>query len=175
MKRIVFIALLLLTVSAHAQFHLGVKGGTSITKSDNSKNKAGWYIGPIAEFTFPIIGLGIDASVVYHQTNYSYDDDKTKSFEIPVRLKYSFGLGRTLGGFIAAGPQFTYLLGDNYCNDFATSLNTAIGIKVFKHFQVEAGYLFPLGRTFQDLVAGGSQDLGKSKRKGWQLSLAYFF
>lgn len=175
MRKVLFLALLLFAVSTHAQFHFGFKGGMSITNAGNNDNKTGWYIGPTAEFTLPLIGLGIDASAVYHQTDYSYDGSKTKSFEMPVRLKYSFGLGRTLGGFIAAGPQFTYLLGDNYCNDFATSLNTAIGVKLFKHFQVEAGYLFPLGRTFQDLVVGGSQELGESKRKGWQLSLAYFF
>lgn len=177
MKRIVFIALLLLTVSAHAQFHFGVKGGISITNLDDRHEGAvaGWYIGPTAEFTFPILGLGIDAAAVYHKVDYSQKDtmEESQSIEIPVRLKYSFGLGRTLGGFIAAGPQFTFLFNDDYCNDFATSLNASAGIKLFKHLQAEIGYLFPLGRTIDQLMLGGSPK--KVKRKGWQLSLAYFF
>ena len=186
MKRIVFIALLLLTVSAHAQFHLGVKGGVSITNLDDRHEGAvaGWYIGPTTEFTFPILGLGIDAAAVYHKVDYSQKDtmEESQSIEIPVRLKYSFGLGRTLGGFIAAGPQFTFLLEDTYFNDFATSLNAAIGIKLLKHLQVEAGYLFPLGRTMKGMMIGIAdpnsppRDMSYDiKRKGWQLSLAYFF
>ena len=183
MKRIVFIALLLLTVSAHAQFHFGVKGGISITNLDYSifdppkVNYTGWHIGPTAEFTLPLLGLGIDAAVFYATWG-----DETKSFEIPVRLKYSFGIGSFLGGFIAVGPQFTYLLEDEYRNNFATSLNTAIGVKLLKHLQVEAGYLFPIGRTMKDIAYGiVHPDLPSPdhsfyiKRKGWQLSLAYFF
>lgn len=178
MKKIQFLALLLVAVSAHAQFHFGFKGGASITNLDyrHEGSVAGWYIGPTAEFTLPILGLGIDAAAVYHKVDYSQIDtiEESESFEIPVRLKYSFGLGRTLGGFIAAGPQFTYFVGDNsYYNDFATSLNTSVGVKLFKHFQAEAGYLFPLGRTIDQLWIGGPTT--EVKRKGWQLSLAYFF
>ena len=112
---------------------------------------------------------------LYNKVDYSQKDitEESQSIEIPVRLKYSFGLGRILGAYIAAGPQFTFLLGDDYCNDFATSLNTAIGVKLFKHIQVEAGYLFPLGRTMEILMDGGAPK--DAKRKGWQLSLAYFF
>ena len=184
MRKILFLALLLFAVSAHAQFHFGFKGGASITILDDiDSHKSGWYIGPTADFTLPLLGLGIDASALYHQVNYTtWGGDNTKSFEIPVRLKYSFGLGRTLGGFIAAGPQFTFLLGDNYRNDFATSLNTAIGVKLLKHLQVEASYLFPIGRTMKDIgYAIVHPDLPAPdtsyniKRKGWQLSLAYFF
>lgn len=174
MKKILLIAFLFATVSAHAQFHFGFKGGVSITNLDYSKlnpskvNYTGWHIGPTAEFTFPLLGLGIDAAAFYATSG-----DETKSFEIPVRLKYSFGIGRTLGGFIAVGPQFTYLFNDDYVNDFATSLNTAVGIKLFKHLQAEVGYLFPIGPTMKPFMIGGSPD--KVKRKGWQLSLAYFF
>lgn len=177
MKKIVLIALLLVTVSAHAQFHFGVKGGVNITNlnSRHEGSVAGWNIGPTAEFTFPILGIGIDAAALYNKVDYSQKDitEESQSIEIPVRLKYSFGLGRILGAYIAAGPQFTFLLGDDYCNDFATSLNTAIGVKLFKHIQVEAGYLFPLGRTMEILMDGGAPK--DAKRKGWQLSLAYFF
>ena len=178
MRKVLFLALLLFAISAHAQFHFGFKGGISITNKDDRQegSVAGWYIGPTAEFTLPFWGLGIDAAAVYHKVDYSQTDsrDESQSFEIPVRLKYSFGLGRTLGGFIAAGPQFTYFVGDNtYFNDFATNLNTAIGIKLFKHFQAEAGYLFPLGRTVEKIMIGGPSI--EVKRKGWQISLAYFF
>ena len=177
MKKILLIAFLLVTVSAHAQFHLGFKGGTSITNLDNryEGDVTGWYIGPTIEFTLPILGIGIDATALYHKVDYSQKDttEESQSIEIPIRLKYSFGVGHTIGGYIAVGPQFTYLFNDDYVNDFATSLNTAVGIKLFKHLHAEMGYLFPMGRTIEQLMIGASPK--KVKRKGWQLSLAYFF
>lgn len=72
MRKILFLALLLVAVSAHAQFHFGFKGGASITILDDiDSHKSGWYIGPTAEFTLPLLGLGIDASALYHQVNYT--------------------------------------------------------------------------------------------------------
>ena len=63
-----------LMMAAPAQAHLikfGVKGGLNMSKIDwkggvegNKDNTTGFFIGPMAEVTLPIIGLGIDGALM---------------------------------------------------------------------------------------------------------------
>lgn len=61
-----------MTMPAQAQIHFGVKGGLNLSKasfsnvSENFKkdNFTGFFIGPMAEFNIPIVGLGVDASLL---------------------------------------------------------------------------------------------------------------
>lgn len=72
-------------------------------------------MGPMAEFTLPIIGIGADVAALYSQTDLGVDGEKTmklKTFAVPVNLKWSFGLGSMLGAYIAAGPQFDFNIGN---------------------------------------------------------------
>lgn len=49
------------------------KGGLNVSKlhlseeTFKSDNRTGFFIGPTAEFTLPLLGLGIDASAMYNQ------------------------------------------------------------------------------------------------------------
>ena len=61
-----------MAMPAQAQIHFGVKGGLNLSKasfsnvSENFKkdNFTGFFIGPMAEFNIPIVGLGVDASLL---------------------------------------------------------------------------------------------------------------
>ena len=56
----------------------GVKGGVNLSKIDldgnlytgNKGNKTGFFIGPMAEITIPIIGLGVDGALLFCSTGY---------------------------------------------------------------------------------------------------------
>lgn len=67
------IACLALAIPAQAQIKFGVKGGLNVSKlhfseeTFKSDNRTGFFIGPTAEFTLPLLGLGIDASALYNQ------------------------------------------------------------------------------------------------------------
>ena len=112
MKKIISVFMvavcLMMAAPVQAQLHFGVKGGLNLSKASFSKdalkgdNQTGWFIGPMAEFTLPIIGVGADIAALYSQTDLAakgYDTDaKLKTFEIPVNLKWSFGLGSMFGG-----------------------------------------------------------------------------
>lgn len=58
-------------VPAQAQLKFGVKAGLNVSKASISKgvfssdNRTGFFIGPMAEFTLPIVGLGVDAALLY--------------------------------------------------------------------------------------------------------------
>ncbi len=130
MKQKLFIILLVLaTQVAMAQFHLGVKAGTNITKVDGKsfgdEFKYGYHLGGFAE-----IGLGgrlaIQPEVLFNQyqtrvdssfknvyqnaTNFSnYKDVKLNYLSIPILLNYKVGSLLSL----QAGPQFGVLLDKN--------------------------------------------------------------
>ena len=186
------VAVCTLTVlPAQAQLKFGVKGGLNITSLSlskdivNSDNRTGFFIGPMAEFTLPIVGLGVDAAVLYSQSraqmNYGKGAiaDNLKSLEVPINLKWTFGLGSLASGFIAAGPQFGWNVGNSSFvedaiqlkNNF-TTFNVGVGAKFLRHFQAGVNYNFSLGKVGQII---DNENLQKIKRKTWQISVAYLF
>lgn len=175
-----------MAMPAQAQLNFGVKGGLNLSKasfsnlSDNLKtdNFTGFFIGPMAEFTIPIVGLGVDASLLFAQrgVKVSADDGtsttvKQNGLDIPVNLKYTFGLGSLAGIFVAVGPDFYFDFDKSDTVDKKKSevgLNLGAGLKLLNHLQVGANYNIPLGDTAD--VSGGSY-----KTKTWQISVAYLF
>ena len=67
------VAMCLASIPAKAQFKWGLEGGVNLSKASlsgnmfDSSNRTGWFIGPKAQFTIPVIGLGIDGAVLYSQ------------------------------------------------------------------------------------------------------------
>jgi opacity protein-like surface antigen len=204
MKKFFTLVVLLatMTVAAQAQVKFGVKGGLNLTnmKFDNSvtnkSNQTGFFIGPTLNFTLPVVGLGIDASALYDQRSAKIDgsEDKLKqqSIQVPINLRYGFGLGNTASIYIFAGPQFGFNIGDKSANiidnalewrlkDSNLSANVGVGLMLLNHLQVSANYNIALGTTGESNVISttastvGNLVTGKTKANAWQLSVAYFF
>ena len=167
------------TTTAQAQLiKWGVKGGVNLTKIDfdggNKDNMAGFFIGPMAEVTIPVVGLGVDAALLFSQKGVKADNDayKQAGLDIPVNLKYTIGLGSALGIFIAAGPDFYFDFKDEEDGmerkKAQVGINVGAGLKLIQHLQIGVNYNIPIGDHFEwgDL---------KGKDKTWQVSLAYIF
>lgn len=180
---LVAVACLLMAQPAQAQLlKWGVKGGVNMSKIDwdggyegNKDNSTGFFIGPMAELTLPIIGLGVDGALLYSQRG--DDGFKQQGLEIPVNLKYTIGLGSMLGIYFAAGPDFFYNWKDldskkteeGYEKKSAqVGLNLGAGVKLLKHLQVGVNYQLPMGDSFK------IQNVN-SKTKTWQVSMAVLF
>ena len=203
MKKILSIvavmACLFMTVPAHAQLiKFGVKGGVNVSKLTFSKdvykgdNRTGFFIGPTAELTIPLAGLGFDVSALYNQTEAKFNgmgssilevEEKMKSIEFPINVKWTIGLGSTLSVFVAGGPQFGFNVGDSHyaevfdMNSCYKSFNVGGGLKLFRHLQAGVNYNFGISRLAKS-VSNSDKDeniLGDIKRKTWQLSLTYMF
>ena len=193
MKKVLAVCLVMvcmMAVPARAQLKFGLKGGLNISKvtfSTNdfkADNRTGFFVGPMADFTLPVLGLGVDAAVLYTQSGAKvqyaeYSESKTlKSFEIPVNLKYNIGLGSTLGAYVAAGPQFGFNIGSGHVADFSmrdsnVTFNVGAGVKFLKHLQAGLNYNFALSKVakYQD-EDGRKYDM---KKNTWQISVAYLF
>ena len=168
-----------MAMPAQAQINFGVKGGLNLSKASFSKadfkkdNFTGFFIGPMAEFTIPIVGLGVDGALLFSQRG--KDEVKQTGLEVPVNLKYTIGLGSLLGIYVAAGPDFFF---DFKKKDYVdrkkaqVALNLGAGVKLLKHLQVGVTYQLPMGDSFTWKNAG---DAIGAKNKTWQVSAAYLF
>ena len=170
-KSLIVCSLALLSfIPASAQFSYGIRGGLNLVNNDitnvdensamSKDSYTGFFIGPMIELQVPIIGIGVDASVLYSQKGLkvSQDEDmKNQSIAVPVSLKYSLGLGNFAAVFVAAGPQFDYKIGDlkyefkdaTEAKEFALeqstwSINVGAGVKLINHIQAGVNYNIPI-------------------------------
>lgn len=179
---LVVIACLIMAIPAQSQVRFGVKGGLDVSKlnTELAENATGFFVGPMVDFTLPIVGLGIDAAALYSQSGIKFEGtskENLKTIEVPVNLKWTVGLGSTLGVFVAAGPQFGFGLNDidkylEYKKAFV-SVNVGAGVKLLRHLQIGVNYNFGASKVC-DLDE--NDRLTESLRKNsWQVSLAYIF
>ena len=172
-----------MAMPVQAQIHFGVKGGLNLSEASLSNvsgnfkkdNFTGFFIGPMAEVTLPIVGLGVDGALLFSQRGIKMEDRKIKQngLDIPVNLKYNIGLGSLLGIYIAAGPDFYFDFEKKSGIDkkkAEVGINVGAGVKLMNHLQVGANYNIPLSDTAKFEGTDASY-----KTKTWQVSVAYIF
>ena len=189
--------MLMATTTAQAQVKLGLKGGLNVTQMSLSSdvidksNQTGFFVGPTVKLTLPLIGLGIDAAALYDQRDAKLGEDDAEStisqrcINIPVNLRYGFGLGSMASVYVAAGPQFGFNIGQkNYGSDTDgfkfqdsnLSLHLGAGVSVLTHLELGFTYNIALGKTGEVSVNKGTKVLtSKARNNSWQVSAAYYF
>lgn len=200
---LVALVLMLTATTAHAQIRFGLKGGVNLTNFsfnnglDNvldASNRAGFYIGPTLFVKIPLVGLGVDGSVLYDQREAKIKGtDETlrqQQVAIPINLRYSFGLGGTASVFLFAGPQFGFNVGgknikelvkdtDWKFKDSQFSVNVGAGIFVLDHLQINANYNIACGATGKVTevanIGNTVSEAFNGKANAWQIGLAYYF
>ena len=199
MKKIFAVVLLAVAFAmpSKAQFSWGIQAGLNMSNisvkdaADNVgtavKSRTGFFVGPTVKFTLPLVGLGIDASALYDQREGKAGDEtiKSQSIQIPINVRYGFGLGSVAEVFAFAGPQFGFKLSGD--KDFGAaewtlkssnlSANIGNGATVLSKLQAKLNYNIALGKTGEvdATVAGVTKEISSAKFNAWQVSLAWFF
>ena len=201
-------AMLFSANSAEAQVKFGIKGGLNVTSMSldskvlDAENRAGFFIGPTLKFTLPVVGLGIDASALYDQREAKAKAEvegaevesnfKTQSVNIPINVRYGFGLGSTASIFLFAGPQFGFNVGDKNQSIFKDmgewrlksstfSVNVGVGAMLLSHLQLSTNYNIACGKTGDMTVSKALGETGQNlfskngRTNAWQIGLAYYF
>ena len=197
---ILVVAITMMALPANAQLGLGwgLRGGLNLVSMStdestfDSSNRAGWFFGPTAKFTVPLIGIGLDISALYDQRTSELNNQtvKEQNIFIPINLRYQVGLGSLASAFVKAGPQFGWNIGsktyqaikDGNTGEFKlkdsnTSLNIGVGINALSHLEVGINYNIVLGKTGDLTVKDAAKNAynSKSRTNAWQLNVAYFF
>jgi opacity protein-like surface antigen len=175
MKKLFYLVVLLLGISAHSQIlQFGVKGGlnTSTLSGDGDiSSLTGFHAGVFASIDLVIIDVVPELVYSTQGASFGNQDVNLNYFNVPIMARLN--LLKIL--YLEAGPQFGFLVGaddgtdnskDNYeSTDF--SVGVGAGVELFDTFDVGLRYNF------------GTTDVTKApgdyKNNVFQIGLAYKF
>mgnify|MGYP001210655029 CR=1 FL=1 len=180
--------------AAQAQVQFGVKAGVNMSKASlsrkdfNTDNFTGFFLGPVVDITVPIVGIGLDAALLYSQKGVTLEDKgtdyniKQRGIDIPINLKYNIGFSRIFGIYLAAGPDFFFAFdSDKGFKDYnfkkkksQVGLNFGAGIKLLGHIHAGLNYNIPLNNSAEIEIKDEPLS-NKYKTRTWQFSVAYMF
>ena len=152
-------------------------------------------VGLTGEMNIQGIGFGLDASLLYsmrggklHYGDYKIwsslglgtETVRMHTIDVPINLKFRWhrmnGFENTLMPFVAVGPNFSFLVGKNLPNvnrykTVSVVLHFGLGVELFRHLQLQAGYNFSVGETLRTQLL----DDNIAKNRFWNVSATYFF
>lgn len=202
---LVAIAAIFASVPAQAQFKFGLKAGAAINSlkfsstqelanSFSKDNRAGFVGGAMIEFTVPVIGIGLDASVLYvHRTTNAINNGSTTEqtpdikrdyIDIPINIKYKLNIpviGNVVKPFVTTGPSFAFLAGKKEINaalknkSMDIAWNFGFGVELLKHVQVAASYGLGLTNTLEAIGQVDNKATIEGKNRYWTVTAAYLF
>lgn len=189
--------------NASAQIKFGLKGGVNVTDMSlnssvfDASNRTGFFVGPTIKVQLPLVGLGIDASALYDQreakikvgNTTTKETLRSQAINVPINLRYGWGLSSMANIFLFAGPQFGFNVGDKdqKITESSTwsvknsnfSLNFGAGVTLLSHLQLTANYNVVCGKTSDATITEGIDQLTnkevRSRANAWQIALAYYF
>lgn len=207
MKKIFMLLAMIVTMTAannaSAQIKFGLKGGVNVTDMSlnssvfDASNRTGFFVGPTIKVQLPLVGLGIDASALYDQreakikvgNTTTKETLRSQAINVPINLRYGWGLSSMANIFLFAGPQFGFNVGDKdqKITESSTwsvknsnfSLNFGAGVTLLSHLQLTANYNVVCGKTSDATIKEGIEQLTnkevRSRANAWQIALAYYF
>ena len=202
MKKILSVLLVAVAFAlpAGAQVTFGITGGVNMSNVSvkdipgSVRSRTGFFVGPIVNFTLPVVGLSADIAALYDQREGNGEDAtatesvtiKAQSIQFPINVRYGWGLGSVAELFLFAGPQFGFNVGSskklkdvaNEVSEWSlkssnVSANVGLGVMVANHLLAKFNYNIAFGKTGEFKVNDAT--VGHAKFNSWQLSLAYLF
>lgn len=185
---------------ANAEFRFGIKAGLNVNKMHldqqvfDSSNRAGFTAGVMTEFTVPIIGIGMDLSLMYTRMNselnsnlqevdnYINNGNIGKDFlQIPLNLKYKLSIpaiGSIIKPMIFTGPSFNFNLNKSTLQDIKSkscqiAWNLGAGVELIKHLQISASYSWGMNKI-AEFAKIQTKDIDL-KNNYWTVTAAWLF
>lgn len=200
MKKLFFTLLVFMTLITTAKadpFRFGITAGMNITKGKVSDKAGwspdtenGWFAGVQLKVTIPIIGLGMDGSLIYSQEKVSLAEDKKETLDylaVPLHLRYDLdipAINKVFVPFIFTGPQAGLTLSKidkSYqekitTKDIVWRYDLGFGMILLNHLQAAYSYSFPLSETYEGSLKSQADQFDNDYKQGvHRISLTYFF
>ncbi len=186
---------------ANAELRFGVKAGMLVNKLSlnqdimKANNSCGWTAGALVEYTVPIIGINVDAGLMYARMNNSTEvtgltvdnDLYGKNFlEIPINLKYKFTIpmvASIIKPYLFTGPNIAFRLDKSITDDIndiksrtcQVAWNIGLGVELIRHLQVAASYGFGINNIVSKATDKVTPTQIKAKNNYWTVSAAWLF
>lgn len=158
-----------IATTGYSQVRFGLRGEVGLNKASFSKdaieveNLNTFKIGPTVEIMFPVMDLGVEASILYNNSKMKIEDngsfwqevEETNHYiDVPINLKYKFGLISPLKLYVMGGPYAKFHIsgGDDFetvsdkikAKSFEAGVNLGLGVELFKKLAVGVNYGIPL-------------------------------
>lgn len=189
--------------NAAGPVRFGLRAGTTISSMKfnesafSSSNRMGYSFGPTVMFNLPIVGIGLDASLLFTRrtasvtytdpedpTDYSKENIGRSYIEIPVNMRWNIGLplvGKFITPFLLTGPDFSFLVSQknvkNAWNNrkFDFAWNFGFGVRLINRLDLQAAYALGINNS----ASGDASLYGpvsvSSKNRGWNVGLTWLF
>ncbi|MBR0273870.1 MAG: PorT family protein [Bacteroidaceae bacterium] len=178
MRRFLLLTIIALSAAtdACAQLRYGIDLGLNLSHLSLSKsvvdtrNRAGFFLGPKLHAKIPKLGLGADVALRYAQKNTAievwgqtgsevYEKEKMSYIEVPLNVRWDINILKALGIFIYTGPQWDWYIGpgtwegiDHYgvdqfkatFNHHTLSWNVGAGVILFKRLHISVSHSIPI-------------------------------
>lgn len=199
-KRFVLVAVVAISaVTASAgSFKFGPVVGVNINRFTTSgselfsaDNRSGFTGGLMAKFTVPVIGIGVDLSVMYARRSAEMTVSETQVekvnydyIAVPLHLRYDISLpvvGKFISPAIFTGPNFAFRCSKDIVNNFkANKYNVGwdfgVAVTLIDHLQIAGAYTLGINKAINYLPTADIQDAGiKGRTSGWTITAAYLF
>jgi opacity protein-like surface antigen len=206
-KLLLIIATMMVTVTASSQteklLNFGLEAGMNfnslsfsgdLKENFNSSNRLGFFVGPKLKVNLPLFGFGADVALLYSMNGNNVSSESAVEkvsenlsyFEIPLNLRYSFGL-KAVSIYLATGPRYNLCLNsdaslksmyENFNGAVSRSSwgwNVGAGLELFNHLQLGVTYTIPISDNGQLTKDEFSNIFSNYKQKTVKLRLAYYF
>lgn len=195
----VIAAIITFAQPAQAQFRFGLKAGIDVNSLHfnehifDSDNRAGFTGGVMCEFTAPVIGIGMDLSLMYtrrdlvvtYEENGFYGSAKSHRdyIEVPLNLKYKMNIpaiNKIIRPMLFTGPSFAFLTSRTGINnalknkEVDCTWNFGFGAELFSHLQLAAAYGIGMNNSVVDALGFNTKKID-GKTHCWTVTAAYLF
>lgn len=197
---VAIVVLSMISTEAFSQLRFGLKAEVGINKPSLKKdlysveNMNAFKVGPSVEFMLPIVGLGVDGSLLYSNEKMTVKDFKADKsllevsshyIDVPVNVKYKIGIISPLKAYLAAGPYAQFKVGGDEFKweqikskvedkKFQAGLNLGFGAEVINRLQVGFNYRLKLTDNYS-VDEPQWKDLLNDNKGFWSLSAAVYF
>lgn len=198
-----FIVFVMAGTTANAQLKFGLRGEVGLNKPSISKgvvaveNLNAFKIGPTVEFMMPLVGFGVDGSILYSNEKMNVESAANGNIsafnleiqehfiDIPVNLKYKFGIISPIKVYAAVGPYAQFKVGGDDVSipgltqtvedkKFQAVLNFGLGAEIVN--RVQLGFNYRLKLTDDYFVSEPTwTDLLNDNKGFWSLTAAVYF
>ncbi len=198
----IIVAFSTITTTSYSQIRLGLRGEVGLNKASFSKdaieveNLNSFKLGPTVEVMLPAMNFGVEASVLYNNDRMDVaqitGENSTREevsitnhyIDIPVNLKYKFGLLLPVKIYAAAGPyarihvggddiKFKDVIEDAKAKAFEAGINLGLGVELLSRLAVGVNYGMQLTDNYSADQPKWSDALN-NKKNTWSIQATVY-